>query len=338
MRGVETRAGIRSCRWLDGGHRDRCVRRMHSRTGCNPWCLRPCWLHGRPARWIRLRQRRGRRELAGAHRGHADRIGGSARIGCGKCHGRSHGRSSSDRLRSSVRGRSRRGRRHRRGARDAASRPSRSRRCRLRPAAWHGLVATTRVGCDARVADRKERRGVHVTLVLVGVTNAQLDVGTARLGIAARADRPDIVPLGDRDALRHRDGAELSQRHRPAIGRENGYGLAAARNRPRECDCPCGRGDHCLSRVAADIDSPMLTSGVGRGWVERERHEDRPACRPRPCSRGCGEHESNGNDDQEPAHGITLSLPGRRGRRPALLTDGTVTSPIAQSRSSGISD
>jgi hypothetical protein len=166
-------------------------------------------------------------------------------------------------------------------------------------------------------AIRQQRQRIDVALILVCVTDAELDVGTVHLGVAARADRPDAVALGDRRALGNRDRPQLRERHRPLVRGQDRHRLAAARNRAGEGDHPGSRSEHRLPRLTADVDSPMLASRVRVCRVERERKEDRPVRRPRPRScRPDGDQRGRENEEHEdPMHDTHLCHRCQNGKR-----------------------
>jgi hypothetical protein len=120
-----------------------------------------------------------------------------------------------------------------------------------------------------------------------------VDVRRGDLWLAALTDRPDAVALGDRRALRHGDGAEVHERHRPAVARLDGHGPAVRRHRAGERDDARRGGAHDRPEVAADVDAAMPARDERIVGVERERSEDRAVGRPGPGARGRddGEHE-----------------------------------------------
>jgi hypothetical protein len=144
---------------------------------------------------------------------------------------------------------------------------------------WPCLTCGDRSG---RTAVRQQGLRVDVSLVVVGMPDAELHVGAGRLGVAAGTDRPDAVALGNRRALGHRDRPQLRERHRPAVRGQDRHRLAAAGNGPRECHDPRRGSEHLLARLTTDIDAAVLSRRVRMGRIEGERNEDRPVGRPRP--------------------------------------------------------
>lgn len=249
---------------------------------------------------MRSRGRRARRDLPGPRRrrgsGSRDR-GYGGRRRCSRRRGSRRGRRCWDRVGSrdglldGVRSRGGQwGRRH-------SGRRRRRCRCRSRSrSSCRGL------GCRRRIADhdrararvgttrREERRRVDVSLILVGVPNPELHVGATHLGVATRADRPDAVTFGDRHALGHGGRPELRERHRPAVGRQDGDRPSAPGHRSGERHRAGGGRLDRLSRRAADIESAMLSTRIGMRGIERVPEQDRPARRPRPRVGGGREH------------------------------------------------
>jgi hypothetical protein len=160
---------------------------------------------------------------------------------------------------------------------------------------------------------RKQGLWVDVALILVCVSHAELDVGTANLSIAARPNRPDRIPLGHRGSFGHGDGTELCERHRPSVRGEDRDRLAAPRNRAGERNDATGRREDRFALGASHVDPTVLARAVWMVRIEGERQQDRAAGRPgpRPCGTG---HSKRGNDhEQDSAH--LNPLVGTRARR-----------------------
>jgi hypothetical protein len=87
--------------------------------------------------------------------------------------------------------------------------------------------------------------------------------------IPARADAADHRPFLDRLALRDQDLAELEQRDGVAVRGLDRDRLPSARQCPGERDGARRRGPHVGAGLAADVDAPVLATGV---WVLAE-HE-----------------------------------------------------------------
>jgi hypothetical protein len=99
------------------------------------------------------------------------------------------------------------------------------------------------------------------------------------LGRAARPGLPHDGALDDDLAPGDGDRAEVGQRHGEAVGREDGDHTPVGRHGPREADRSSRRGEHGLTRGAADVDTPVLSTGVDVR-AERERTEHVPLERP----------------------------------------------------------
>ncbi len=88
---------------------------------------------------------------------------------------------------------------------------------------------------------REQRERVQVPLVLRGPPHAEMDVGLADLGLAARPDRADRRSLRDGRMQRDSDRAEVSERHRVAVGGLDREALPRGGDRAGERHGPCGR-------------------------------------------------------------------------------------------------
>ena len=136
---------------------------------------------------------------------------------------------------------------------------------------------------------------------LVGsLANAQVDIGLRPLVRSARPERPHPCTLGDRGALDLRDGSEVEERHREAVGCSNRDRAATAGYRAGERDAARRRGEHRLSRGSTDVDSPVLACGV-RVPVVTEVLQYRPARRPGPGVRGRRAGQEREEDRQQQA-------------------------------------
>jgi len=126
------------------------------------------------------------------------------------------------------------------------------------------------------------------------VPEAEVDVRRGDVRLAALTDRPDAVALRDRRALRHGDGAQVHERHRPAVARLDGHGLAVRRDRAGERDDARSRGADDRPVGAADVDAAVPARDERVVRVEREGSEDRAVRRPGPGARrrDDGEHEN----------------------------------------------
>ncbi len=187
-----------------------------------------------------LRRRRGRHRARRTHRGRRGCRGGRDRRGCGRRSGR-------------------------RGI-------ARRRRRRLDLAAGSH---TFRRGVGNGLEDDRRGSGrllrqqafrIDVPLRVGLSPHAKMDVGTAHFRISARPDRPDAVAFGDSRVLLDRDGAQMSERHRPAVGSLNRQRPPATRDHSRERDDPARWSSQRLPHVARDVDPAVLP---GRVWLRR---------------------------------------------------------------------
>jgi hypothetical protein len=87
-------------------------------------------------------------------------------------------------------------------------------------------------------------------------------VRLARDRVGALADRRDHCALFDRLAARDRDGAELEERDRVAVGRPDRERAAAARNGADEGNGSAGRRKHGDAHGGAYIEAAMLPARV----------------------------------------------------------------------------
>jgi hypothetical protein len=276
-RGTGARGGLR--RRCVGGNLGR-LRRASSRR----------WVRGGRGRGRRLGKdrSRSRSRCRGGHGGLRDR--------CRRAHGRSghrgdrHGRRGGRGRRSSHRSRSGDGTRR--------SRRSRGRGGRLR-----------RSGHRAR---RQVAEWIDVALRLGRETDPQVHIGACDLGVAARADRADRVPLGDRRILRDANRAEVRERDGEPVGRGDRDAPARARDRAGEGHRPGGRRTHGRTCLGGDVDPAMLARGVRVRRVERELLDDGAGDGPGPGLRGRrGEERGNGRDEKQATHRHHLCCPRR---------------------------
>jgi hypothetical protein len=123
-----------------------------------------------------------------------------------------------------------------------------------------------------------------------------VDVGLGHLGLAARADRPGAVALGDRRAPVHGKRAEMGERHGVPVGGRDRHALAGARHDPRERHDSRDGGEDRSSRIARDVNAAVLGRGERMCTVEAERLENGAARRPGPCA--CRGRRDEGNHDE----------------------------------------
>jgi hypothetical protein len=243
-----------------------------------------------PRRRIDRGGRCGRHRLrSGRRRGGRDRL----RLGSGRSRHRCDRRGD---LRSRrLRVRRRRGARRRNGSRRRYRLRSRRRRNLRR------VDAGRRIG-RAGDTHRQEGRRINVALVLFGVPDPELQVGTAHLRVAARADGPDRVAFGYRRPLADPDRPELRERHGPAVRGQDRHRLPAAGHGPGERDRACRRRVDRLPGGAADVDSTVLPGRIRMGGIERIGKEDRAGGGPGPRRGGPGEGKRSCEHKQESEH------------------------------------
>ena len=135
-----------------------------------------------------------------------------------------------------------------------------------------------------RLTDRlrgEQRERIDIPVRVGGQANAEMDVGLSPLGVAARADRADDLPLLDRRSRSHPDRSQVDERDRVAVGRANRQAQALVRKLTDEggdagCGCPnLGAGRR------RDVDSAVLSAGVGVPFCD-ERPQHRSVDGPRP--------------------------------------------------------
>jgi hypothetical protein len=157
-----------------------------------------------------------------------------------------------------------------------------------------------RGGLGSRDPGWQKALRVQVAAFVRSLANPQVYVGLGPLARSARPERAHLCTLGDRSALDLRDGSQMEERHRQAVGRSNRDRATAAGHRAGERDAARRRGDHRLSRGPADVDSPVLARGV-RVTVVAEVLQYRPARRPGPGVRGRRAGQEREEDRQQQA-------------------------------------
>ena len=138
------------------------------------------------------------------------------------------------------------------------------------------------------------------------MSNTEMDVRPAHLGISAGTDRPDAVALRDCRALRHHGRPQMRERHRPAVaGLDRHRSPAPWHGADEADDARCGR-TNLLARIAAEVDAAMLICPVRVIRVEQERLNDRSARRPgpRPGGRDADERRQHDTHDDGPPRGL----------------------------------
>ena len=123
-----------------------------------------------------------------------------------------------------------------------------------------------------RSSGRQERQRIEVALRVGGDPHTQVNIRLPHLGVAARADRPDAVALGDRRALATASEprcVSVTRRLRRSWSRELARAGHGARERHRA-------GSRCDDdgRPRRDIDAAMLSRGIRVRGIEDERLQD----------------------------------------------------------------
>jgi hypothetical protein len=243
------------------------------------------------------------------HRQVARLCPGQGRVGRGRgrallVHRRAHGRCAGSS--------GRRGRRSRRlglldRCRSRAGSPGRRGFSRRRHDRVGGRGRRLAPGGGAR---RKKRQRIEVALRVGRQAHAELHERLRLLRLATRADRPDAVALGDRHALRHRDRAEVRERHRIALGGGDRHAPARARDRARKAHRTGRRRDDGCPGRCSDVDAAVLTRGVRVRRIEQERLEDGAVNRPRPglCCRRERQRDHHQGREKETTHRHTPFL------------------------------
>ena len=216
------------------------------------------------------------------------RVRGRRRAGRG---GRGGGRSSRDRCshRRSRRGGSVTGRRRRRGRRRATGDGT---------ASDGGAVGDT---------DGQEPSRVEIALLVARDPDTQVDVRRRHLGVAAGADRPDRVALGNRCTLRDEDRAEMGERDCVPVPGEDRDTLAGGGDGPGERDRTALRRDNCCARVAGDVDPAVLPGRIRMSRIEGKRLDD--VARSRPGPRACAWDEEQRRQHGRRKHASHRHLP-----------------------------
>jgi hypothetical protein len=142
--------------------------------------------------------------------------------------------------------------------------------------------------------------GIQVAPFVRSLANPQVHVGLVPLARPARPDRAHLCALGDRSAFDLRNGSEMEERHRQALGRSNSDRAPAAGHRAGEREAAGRRGEHRLPCGSADVDSSVLARGV-RVPVVAEVLQHRPARRPGPGVRGRRAGQEREEDRQQQA-------------------------------------
>jgi hypothetical protein len=139
---------------------------------------------------------------------------------------------------------------------------------------------------------RQKREWIDVALLVVGMTDAEIDVGLWPVGLAARPDRRHRHSFRNRLALTDAQRPEMLQRHGIAVRGTDGQGLAALGHRARERD-HTGRGSgHVRAEVARDVDATVLPRRIG--IVSDHERSKYPSLRgPGPRLRGAGNEAGN---------------------------------------------
>ena len=155
---------------------------------------------------------------------------------------------------------------------------------------------------------RQEEQRIEVSLRILDPPNAEIDVRDGQLGDAARADSADFLALGHRCATKHRERAEMDERHGEPLRGQQRERLAAGRHGSRERHRGIDRSQDGRARRRADRDAAVLSRSLGVQLVEVEGLEHGALHGPRPCPRsgGCGERHA-GEDGGQRA-GVSLSV------------------------------
>jgi hypothetical protein len=98
--------------------------------------------------------------------------------------------------------------------------------------------------------------------VLVGGdADPEVHVRACVLRLPARSDGTDLIALADGRAFLHREGAEVRQGHRIAVGCRDSDRQPVRRHGAREGDGPAHGRPNRLGRVGADVDAAVLPAG-----------------------------------------------------------------------------
>jgi hypothetical protein len=145
---------------------------------------------------------------------------------------------------------------------------------------------------------RQKALRIQVAGFVRSLANAEVYVRLGPFTRPARAEGADLCAFGDGRALDLRDGSEMEEGHREAVGCSNRDRAAAARHRSGKRDAARRRGEHRLSGRPADVDAPMLTRGV-RVTPVIEVLQHRPTRRPGPGVRGRRAGQEREEDRQQ---------------------------------------
>lgn len=147
----------------------------------------------------------------------------------------------------------------------------------------HGRWRRRRRRRRSRHSLRQQRERIDVALFVTCHANAQVDVRHVELRRSVRPDRPDRRRLVDACAGTKRQRAEVRQRDGVSVARPDAERQPVSGRRSRERDDSSGRRDNRAAGGPADVDATALAGGIRMRTVERERPQDCPAGRPRPC-------------------------------------------------------
>jgi hypothetical protein len=154
---------------------------------------------------------------------------------------------------------------------------------------------------DARLARRQQGERIDVSVGLARNAHAQVDVGVGDERVVARADPGDDRSLLDDLPTRDEDLAELQERDRVAVGRQDRDRPAPAGHHPCEGDSSRGGRPHVGAELTADVDAAVLAAGVGV-VAQDEGAEDGAVGRPRPALRAGHEHECGHGREKHSPH------------------------------------
>jgi hypothetical protein len=149
----------------------------------------------------------------------------------------------------------------------------------------HGRWRRQRGRRRIRHSLRQQRQRIDVALFVTRHPNAQMDVRHVELRRSARPDRPDRRRLVDSCPGVQRQRTEVRERDGVPVAHPDAEGQPISGCGSRERDDSSGRRDNRAAGGPADVDATALAGGIRMRAVERERPQDRPAGRPRPC---CG--------------------------------------------------
>ena len=149
--------------------------------------------------------------------------------------------------------------------RDPRSGCGRSRRRSRRRRRRHRRSGRRRRGRSSRCGEEEQR--IHVTVRILGVAEAEMNVWGVVLDFSGRADRPDDGSLGHGLAPPNARRAEMGQGHGVAVGRLDRHDFAAHGNRADKRHGACCRRENGVSGHCADVDSAVLPRSV---WIAAE--------------------------------------------------------------------